>query len=36
MGVPETTPEKSLGLLINFNEVMLKDGITRIINTPMK
>ncbi|MBC8434451.1 MAG: hypothetical protein H8D96_21290 [Desulfobacterales bacterium] len=21
------------GLLINFNEVMLKDGITRIINT---
>ena len=24
---------KPLGLLINFNEVMLKDGITRIINT---
>jgi GxxExxY protein len=24
---------KSLGLLINFNEVLLKDGITRIINT---
>jgi len=26
--------KKPLGLLINFNEVMLKDGITRIINTP--
>jgi hypothetical protein len=26
--------EKPLGLLINFNEVLLKDGITRIINTP--
>ena len=25
--------QKPLGLLINFNEVMLKDGITRIINT---
>ena len=25
--------KKPLGLLINFNEVMLKDGITRIINT---
>ena len=24
---------KTLGLLINFNEVLLKDGITRIINT---
>ncbi|MBC8434275.1 MAG: GxxExxY protein [Desulfobacterales bacterium] len=24
--------KKPLGLLINFNEVMLKDGITRIIN----
>ena len=24
---------KPLGLLINFNEVLLKDGITRIINT---
>jgi hypothetical protein len=23
-----------LGLLINFNEVLLKNGITRIINTP--
>jgi len=23
---------KPLGLLINFNEVLLKDGITRIIN----
>lgn len=28
--------EKPLGLLINFNKVMLKDGITRIINTPSK
>ena len=26
--------KKSLGLLINFNETVLKDGITRIINTP--
>ena len=26
--------DKPLGLLINFNEVLLKDGITRIINTP--
>jgi GxxExxY protein len=26
---------KPLGLLINFNEIMLKDGITRIINTPL-
>ncbi len=26
--------KKPLGLLINFNEVMLKDGITRIINSP--
>lgn len=25
---------KPLGLLINFNEVLLKDGITRIVNTP--
>jgi len=25
---------KPLGLLINFNEVLLKNGITRIINTP--
>ncbi len=25
---------KPLGLLINFNEVLLKDGITRIINQP--
>jgi GxxExxY protein len=25
---------KPLGLLINFNEVLLKDGICRIINTP--
>lgn len=26
--------KKPLGLLINFNEFVLKDGITRIINTP--
>jgi GxxExxY protein len=26
--------KKPLGLLINFNEAMLKDGITRVINTP--
>ena len=26
--------KKPLGLLINFNEVLLKDGISRIINTP--
>ena len=26
--------QKPLGWLINFNEVLLKDGITRIINTP--
>jgi len=26
--------KKPLGLLINFNENILKDGITRIINTP--
>jgi len=26
--------KKPLGLLINFNEAMLKDGITRIINSP--
>jgi GxxExxY protein len=26
--------KKPLGLLINFNEVLLKDGITRIINDP--
>jgi GxxExxY protein len=26
--------QKPLGLLINFNEVLLKDGITRIINAP--
>jgi GxxExxY protein len=25
--------EKPLGLLINFNEIMLKNGITRIINS---
>jgi GxxExxY protein len=25
--------DKPLGLLINFNELLLKDGITRIINT---
>jgi GxxExxY protein len=27
--------KKPLGLLINFNEVLLKDGITRIINTQL-
>ena len=26
--------KKPLGLLINFNQALLKDGITRIINTP--
>jgi GxxExxY protein len=26
--------KKQLGLLINFNEVMVKNGISRIINTP--
>jgi GxxExxY protein len=26
--------KKPLGLLINFNEALLKDGITRIVNTP--
>lgn len=26
--------DKPLGLLINFNEALLKDGITRIINSP--
>ena len=26
--------KKPLGLLINFNEVLLKDGISRIINSP--
>ena len=26
--------DKPLGLLINFNEYLLKDGIARIINTP--
>jgi GxxExxY protein len=25
---------KPLGLLINFNETLLKDGITRIVNQP--
>ena len=28
--------DKPLGLLINFNEVLLKEGITRIINSPLK
>ena len=28
--------QKPLGLLINFNEVLLKDGITRIINSPIE
>jgi len=27
---------KPLGLLINFNEILLKDGITRIINDPQR
>ncbi len=27
--------KKPLGLLINFNESLLKNGITRIINTPL-
>ena len=27
--------KKPLGLLINFNEVLLRDGITRIINSPL-
>jgi GxxExxY protein len=26
---------KELGLLINFNEVLLKDGISRVINKPL-
>jgi GxxExxY protein len=26
--------KKPLGLLINFNEVLLRDGITRIVNAP--
>lgn len=26
--------KKPLGLLINFNELLLKNGITRIINAP--
>jgi len=28
--------EKPLGLLINFNEALLRNGITRIINTPQE
>lgn len=28
--------QKPIGLLINFNEVLLKDGITRIINSTVK
>jgi GxxExxY protein len=27
--------KKPLGLLINFNQTLLKDGITRIINDPL-
>ena len=27
--------DKELGLLMNFNEVLLKDGISRIINKPL-
>jgi len=26
--------KKPLGLLLNFNEIVLKDGITRIVNSP--
>ena len=28
--------KKPLGLLINFNQALLKEGITRIINTPLE
>jgi GxxExxY protein len=28
--------KKLLGLLINFNEALLKDGITRIVNEPLQ
>jgi GxxExxY protein len=28
--------KKPLGLLINFNEILLKDGITRIVNEPLQ
>jgi len=28
--------KKPLGLLINFNEALIKDGITRIINEPLQ
>ena len=28
--------DKPLGLLLNFNEVLLKDGISRIINKPQE
>ena len=28
--------KKPLGLLINFNEVLLKDGLTRIVNSPLE
>jgi GxxExxY protein len=28
--------KKPLGLLINFNETLIKDGITRIINEPLQ
>jgi len=28
--------KKPLGLLINFNEPLIKDGITRIINEPLQ
>ena len=28
--------KKQLGLLINFNEILLKDGISRVINSPEK
>ena len=29
-------PKKPLGLLIIFNQALLKEGITRIINTPLE
>lgn len=28
--------KKQLELLINFNEILLKDGISRVINSPEK
>ena len=34
MGIKVQLAKKPLGLLINFNESMLKEGITRVINSP--